>query len=866
MKRKISSILALIVLIGSMIVPAHAEEAATLNAFESMSATLAKLGGTKATLQTAGDDAGRITDLNDFNYFYFDDVDFGNGGIGSFEFKSRVPNQSYYSNVIIYVSVIDGYTDGCIESVSGQSITLDDTSNAKVSKIAEFTQTQNVNNYTVNVANGKNIIGKKAVVVTYKGNGGYFESIKFTGWTAPTAYAQNKTADAAYRYSCNPMSDASIAGNNGSDEYSYAIFNTLDFGENSRTEKYAKLTYGTGGLNGACVSVISFGDYEYTDGDTVTWSGNVPTIARGTETFVGTMLLTDSKPPATQYWAPSEIYKMRIKNLTNINTVMIAVKGYGRINAVEFSQEAKTAYKSYTAADSDLLYTLETNGDITGKSGSSDFAYAIYNNLDFGTDETTEKYIKETYGNRWQVGYLYVFDMGNYEYQDGDTIAFENNTPIVKRAGENTGTGLLLMAASPAISTAWGGSNAEIVRPVGKLSGTHTIMIALQQYIRVSKFEFVNTPITKDAYSDVLNMNNAEDCSDVTVYVGGSGVGTAYFGNLDAFKTIKWKNVDFGDNEQIVNVKINASIHNTWQKQPIGVLIDGIERGKFIIASTGGWTNFQDFTESLSGTITGVHDVELRFYAEGTGSITSLTFEKAPYRVDFNEANQKINVTFAHNSELSENIGADCKLVLGIYDESTALSDVALSEDEIIGYGIETASAAIKLPSVSGRAAKAFMFDEWGKLKPFMPAVTYTPKHTDASINAMTANNILQNTWDFSSCGIFINDINSNAVKSACKDGWIHIGNMDFGSTGAEQVYINLFQKQGYKGSISIYADSLDSEPVAMIETDDTVIGSENNPSDFEAILNEKLTGIHDIYIKFNTDIRGELYTLRFTE
>lgn len=874
MKKGISSLLAAALFAGCMTLPTFAEENASLDAFENLTVTDAKLGG-EASIGKGEYDNGKITNLGQNGYFYYENVDFGENGISGFEFNCFVPGFNYYSNVPVYVSVIDGYTDGCIETAKGTTVTFADGSAAKATLIGQFTQMREVNTYSVSVKNGDNITGNKAVIVTYGNTGGWFENMKFTPWTAPTAYKSYSVKnDSSAKFTVSGRINGDIAGehpNSGlGNEYAYAIFNSIDFGTNDKTAKYANILYANAyGLTGF-ISVISFGDYKYRDGDTVTWNGSVPTITRGEESFVGKMLLVDSAPPKIREsgvddrWnQPTDYYKVKIGDITGVNTVMIAVKNYCAVSGVEFMQEAKSAYKSLSVADSDLVVSLENNGDITGQAGSKEFAYAIYNNIDFGNDETAVKYIKETYGNWWFSGKLHVFDMGDYAYKTGDTISFENDIPSASRNNETVGTGVSLMNTVPSPSKGWGVEYAEIVRPIGNISGTHTIIVALQGYIRINKVEFMNTPITKNAYSDVLNNNNAER-HNVSVYFTGSNPNwSSYFGNLDPYTTIEWGNVDFGDDEQIVNVKINAAMPEEYQNQPIGVLIDGVERGKFVIASTGGWVNFDDFTTSLSGTISGVHNVALRFYALGTGSVTTLTFEKVPYRVDFKEANNKVSVTFMNNAD-SSSLSEDNMLALGLYKNGNTLSDVAMGEN-ILTFGIESSDAAVKLPdSLDGATVKAMMFETLSTLKPFMNAVSYVPKHTSTVIDARAENNILSNTWDFSSCGVYINAKNSDSVKNMCKDGWVRIGNVDFGDVAAEDVYINMVQEQE-NGSISVYADSMDSEPVATILTSNTVTGGLENPTDFTANLSGiGLTGVHDIYLKFNTNINGKLNSIKF--
>ena len=871
MKRKISILIVLAMLLSCMNFTAFADESTAIDAFgDGLTSTVASLGG-DAKIGNGEWDNGKITDLGQSGYFYYENVDFGENGISGFEFNCFVPGYDYYSNVPVYVSVIDGYTDGCIETAKGTNITFTEGSDAKATLIGQFTQMREVNTYSVSVNKGENITGKKAVIVTYDSTGAWFENMKFTPWTPPTAYKLYTVKnDSSAKMTVSPRTNGDIAGEYNSLDYGYAIFNSLDFGSNEKTAKYINLTYANAYGKTGYISVIGFGDYKYKDGDTVTWNGSIPTITRGDETFTGKMLLTDSAPPkivesgVDERWnAPSDVYKVKIGDITGVNTVMIAVRDYCAISAVEFSQETKSAYKSFSAADSDLMMPLEDNGDITGNAGSEEFAYAIYNNIDFGNDETAVKYIKETYGNWWLSGKLHIFDMGDYAYKSGDTISFDNDVPTALRNNETVGTGTLLMNAVPAPSKGWDSGFSEIVRPIGKLAGIHTIVVAVQGYIRINKFEFMNTPEIKNAYTDILNVNNAEKHNASVYFYGERFNWSSYFGNLDAYTTIEWGNVDFGDDEQIVNVKINAAMPEDYQNQPIGVLIDGVERGKFIIASTGGWTDFKDFTESLSGTLSGIHSVALRFYAQGTGSVTTVSFEKVPYRVDFNEANQKINVTFINNADLSE-LGDDNRFAAALYDNTNALSDVSMG-DNILTFGIESSNTALKLPaSLDGAQVKAFMFESMTALKPFMSASTYTPKHTSAVINARDENNVLANTWNFSSCGVYKNAHNSTAVKNICKDGWIHIGNVDFGDVAAENVYINMFQSQE-SGSISVYADSLDSEPVATVETSNTVTGGQENPTDFEAALSGTgLSGIHDIYLKFNTNINGGLYSIKF--
>ena len=698
-----------------------------------------------------------------------------------------------------------------------------------------------------------------------------------------TAYKERGAiADSDHYYSVNPgvTGIGSIAGEpsksaNG-ETHSYTIYNNIDFGSNTKTEKYVNMRYCDGNYQAAgCISVINFGDYEYQNGDTVTWSGDIPSIERnGSVIAIGEMLLTNANPTVrdgSKWNAPTEYFKVKLSNITGVNTVMVSVKHYCQIATIEFKEETKTAYKVRGAiTDSDFSHSENkyVGSDIGGEPKDT-FSYAVYNNLDFGTDTDTIKYVKEKYAKVWDYIYpkLYIYDMGEYEYKSGDEIIFENGIAVASRNGENVAIGQTLMSDKPSHTENWSTYD-YFVRPIGKISGTHTIIAALSNYIRVSEIEFLNSGIDKDAYTATLGINNA-DSHNVNIDRNLNDVNkNTFFGALDAFKTIEWKNVNFGTSKQLVNVKISAAMPADYENQPIGILIDGEERACLKLSSTGSWYDFKNFDIPLSDTISGTHDVAVRFYEVGTGSLLSVSFEKVPYRIDFREGDGKVNATFTNNANLS-NLGDDNKFVLGLYKENAKegniLKDVSLGKD-IPTFGIKSSSCEIALPqSIEGVKVKAFMFNSLLELKPLIKAISYEPKHTASTLNAYDEIDILSNTWNFAGCGVYDNAMNTKrTVRNLCSGGWIHIGNVNFGNQGVENVYLNIAQDQTARGSISLYVDSLSGNPVAAVQTENTVIGGVEGRSDYKSALNEQLTGVHDIYLKFDTDIKGDLYSIKF--
>lgn len=816
-----------------------------------------------------GDIAGAAQNNTDYGYAIFNSLDFGTN-----ENTMKLANIKY-TNAHGLRGAVSVISFGNYKYQEGDTVTW----NGSVPTITRdgetFTGTMLLTDYAPELrgtdgsswasygyCNVKisDITGINTIMIAVK-NYCRINSVEFQQQTK-SAYQEYSISGADAKYSVNPGVGENIAGEYADQTtYSYAIFNSLDFGENTGTAKYANLKYSNQYDRTGFISFISFGDYNYKEGDTITFNGSVPTITRGDKTYTGTMLLTDYAPNYVNNWNAKDECSVKIKNITGISTIMVAVKNYCQISAIGFKQEAVSAYKNFgVTSDSDYSHSenIYSAPDIAGEPKDT-FSYAVFNGLDFGSDADTVKYIKLRYASEkaHNKGRLYAFDMGDYIYADGDVISFVDEIPTVTRNGETVAVGSVLVSELPEHTANWLAFK-EIVRPIGKLSGTHTVIAALKNYIKMSNVEFMAAAETKNAYTAELGINNAESHQLTSMRANDSEL--SFFGDTGAFKTVEWSNVDFGDDEQLVNAKVKIAVGSHYQNQPISVLIDGVEKGKLITTSTGGWYSYKDLTAALSEPISGKHSVALRFYAIGTGNLASLSFEKVPYQISFNEGDEKVTVKFTHNAELSE-LGDNNAFVTAMYGGS-GVTDVKKADD-LYNFGIESTECAVALPKKAGAEVKAFMFNDFSMLTPFMNAVSYKPQHTSAAIDAFEAFGVYDNVWNFEGVGVYKNDERpSGEVAAMCKDGWIHIGNVDFGS-GAETVIINMMQASD-EGTISLYADSLDSEAIATITTEKTVVGEEENPTGFSAYFDKVITGVHDIYLKFDTKIDGSLYTLVF--
>lgn len=432
-----------------------------------------------------------------------------------------------------------------------------------------------------------------------------------------SAYQTHQTAEAAAIGGVNIISDKSISGEYGNDkrnEYSYAIFNSLDFG-NTKDDIYAQIEYTNAYTRQGTVNIISLGDYVYQDGDTISFNGDVPTVTRGGKTVAtGTMLKQGYNPAAVTVdgsdgstWNTKYTAKFNINYTTGTQTIMISVKDYCRIWSVTFSHEVRDAYKDRAVTSAAVSVNQDDASKNNGFSGAPNngtvYGYAIFNGLNFG-ENTDDVWAEMTYTHGYTQGVVALYDFGaDYTYQDGDVVEVGENSAKITR-GEQTFTGTKLSAKAPEITgkEVYGGTPSTFSMHTGKLSGTHTILASSCRFVYVTNIKFTKTAPTAVSVNGNLTAKTA---------IGGnfSGIltieGCEMPMQLVRDTSAEWY-VDFGTTGKYYDVSMRAAVNSAGSYD---VYVDGTKCVTF--TGTENKHNMVTLTGSIGKTLSGEHTVKI---------------------------------------------------------------------------------------------------------------------------------------------------------------------------------------------------------------------------------------------------------------
>lgn len=207
--------------------------------------------------------------------------------------------------------------------------------------------------------------------------------------------------------------------------------------------------------------------------------------------------------------------------------------------------------------------------------------------------------------------------------------------------------------------------------------------------------------IYRDAYTKITAQNPANRL--------GVSIGNNYLYNIHNNDWVMFAGVEFGNkdyNKYPISLEISASSNTIGGT--VEVWLDSIDTGKKIaecrIENTGGWTNYQLFTAKTDSTVTGNHDVYLKFVAEGTDQLfriswfrflsgnvpTSIRDEFGKSYLDNFQLFQNYPNPFNNSTNIKFYIPFDSNVSLKIYDLLGREVTTLLSEKLTAGnYSIE---------------------------------------------------------------------------------------------------------------------------------------------------------------------------------
>lgn len=302
-------------------------------------------------------------------------------------------------------------------------------------------------------------------------------------------------------------------------------------------------------------------------------------------------------------------------------------------------------------------------------------AYAVFKDVDFGEGEPYSIYLEYAYQNNatplfavWVADELTDENAVIDKAQSGE-ISVTGNDGEKYNHNLGTGTGILALGKAESCS-GWKKSVSKTLKlpVINELKGTHTIIAAIfDAPAFLYNIRFSKEPLRKYAYTETLGTGNYER-------INGVGVNRVQscFTSLDNGDEILWKNIDFGNTEENVIIKLTAAMPDEYAGRPMSVMIDGEEAARFTLESTGSWFDFDEFEQNLNFKISGVHDVSMKFYAVGTGTVKSVAFERVGYSVETKEENGIITIELKNNplSEASLKINENSLLGVGVYEKS----------------------------------------------------------------------------------------------------------------------------------------------------------------------------------------------------
>ncbi len=482
----------------------------------------------------------------------------------------------------------------------------------------------------------------------------------------------------AILYSNTNSSEVNLAQNyiGSLDSNVYVVYNNVDFGE--KTDKLRVKMGVSPNYEGAIVRIWRLNSYN--DEAISVKNGNINSefaeqIAEFTATSTGGFI----------QWGDFDVGLS--KEMSGKNTVVFTFsknasgcfKGF-----LPYSTKMRSAYKTLNMENADIVKPNGTGGwletyykqDEEGQwcIGETN-AYAVFRDVDFTNDEPFSIYFEYAYRNSV---------MPHFVVWQADELSDENAVIDSVGSGEIYVTGAdgkqyyhnlgttsgILATGRPEICSAWKRSVSKTLRlpVVNSVKGKHTIIVAIfDNPAFLYNIRFSKEPIKKYAYTDTLGIGNYERANGVGINKARSS-----FTSLDAGDEILWKNVDFGSSEENVMVRLTAAMPAEYAGRPMTVMIDGKEAARFVLEDTGGWFEFEEFEKELNFKVSGVHDVSMKFYAVGTGTVKSLAFERHGYSVNVKNSDGVFTAEIFNNSlsGAALDIDENSDFYVGIYEGS----------------------------------------------------------------------------------------------------------------------------------------------------------------------------------------------------
>lgn len=430
------------------------------------------------------------------------------------------------------------------------------------------------------------------------------------------------------------------------------------------------------------------------------------------------------------------------KPLTGKKTVVFTFSKFasGCLKSVAFSAENKiSAYNTIEMENADIVkpsgsgwaetyYKQDAeNNWCIGEKG----AYAVFRDVDFGSVGASSMFFEYAYIAGGSLKTSFAVWVADELADESTVIESVGGGDVYTRTAEgeqikhqlSDSTSLAFIHAETC--TNWKKSTAKTVctNVTKKLTGKHTIIVVIGDYPSfLYNIRFSEEAIKKYAYTDVLGIQNYERAE-------GIGISSMQncFTSLDANEEIVWKNVYFGSGEENLKLKITAAAQKEYAGHAVTVLIDSEKAAEFVLPDTGGWYEFEEFTENVPFKVGGYHDVSVKFHALGTGSLRSVVFERVGYEINRRIENDSIVVSLENNplSEIGLDISGKEVLCAAVYEktgtvmklESVYSKNALADKTEII----------LDKPTESGSyVIKVFLFEDAQNFAPVTAAAEYT--------------------------------------------------------------------------------------------------------------------------------------------
>ena len=150
-----------------------------------------------------------------------------------------------------------------------------------------------------------------------------------------------------------------------------------------------------------------------------------------------------------------------------------------------------------------------------------------------------------------------------------------------------------------------------------------------------------NISIKQNAGNDWFTYYKLTDDDKWEVWDGQGDKTDYYIGGSRKTDAIIIKNVDFGENGP-ASVKVLMSSNPDGLEGVIGLYVDGNKIAEVKAKGTGGWTKFDYFTSDVTGSVTGVKALEIRYENDSGGNVREVIFtEKAAGSSETSESEPK---------------------------------------------------------------------------------------------------------------------------------------------------------------------------------------------------------------------------------